>query len=56
MLILGAANSGKSSLINALNGARGLGGEKIAFTAKEKGKTFQLNFYHASHRHDRKKK
>ena len=36
VLILGAANSGKSSLINALNGAyaEGLGGERVAYTAK----------------------
>jgi ribosome biogenesis GTPase A len=41
VLILGAANSGKSTLVNALNGAYdGLGGEKIAFEAKAKGKTF----------------
>jgi GTP-binding protein len=58
VLILGGASSGKSTLINAINGAYlgGLGGEKIAYTAKQKGKTFQLNFYHASHRHDRKKR
>jgi len=58
VLILGGANSGKSTLINAINGAYrgGVGGEKIAYTAKNKGKTFQLNFYHAKHRHDRKKR
>lgn len=56
ILILGGANSGKSTLINGLNGAYGgLGGEKIAFEAKDKGKTFQLNFYLASHYHNRKK-
>jgi small GTP-binding protein len=56
VLILGSSNAGKSTLINSINGSKGLGGEKIAFTAKEKGKTFQLNFYHACHRHDRKKR
>ena len=41
ILILGAANAGKSTLINALNGAYdGTGGEHIAFTSKDKGKTF----------------
>ena len=42
ILILGGANSGKSTLINALNGAYpgGVGGERVAFTAKAKGKTF----------------
>ena len=57
ILILGSANSGKSTLINALNGAYdGSGGESIAFTSKDKGKTFQLNFYHAQHRFARKKR
>ena len=41
ILILGPAGSGKSTLINALNGAHdGMGGEKIAYTSKTKGKTF----------------
>jgi GTP-binding protein EngB required for normal cell division len=52
---LGGAGSGKSTLINALNGAfEGTGGERIAFTSKDKGKTFQLNFYLARHRHNSK--
>ena len=51
VLIVGPSNAGKSTLINALNGAYdGLGGEKIAYVAKRSGKTFQLNFYHATHR------
>lgn len=42
VLILGSANSGKSSLVNALNGAYtgGMGGEHIAYTRKASGKTF----------------
>ena len=42
VLVLGGANAGKSTLINAINGAYkgGVGGERIAFTAKAKGKTF----------------
>lgn len=57
VLIMGAANSGKSTLINSLNGAfEGIGGEKIAYTSKAKGKTFQLNFYLCRHRHDLKKR
>ena len=51
VLIVGPSNAGKSTLINALNGAYdGLGGEKIAYVAIRSGKTFQLNFYHATHR------
>ena len=53
---MGTGSSGKSSLINALNGAYdGSGGEEIAYVAKAKGKTFQLNFYHATHRHNKRK-
>ena len=40
VVIMGSANSGKSSLINALNN-----GTKIAYTAKTSGKTQELNFY-----------
>mmetsp|Transcript_19468 Transcript_19468/g.29937 ORF Transcript_19468/g.29937 Transcript_19468/m.29937 type:complete len:103 (+) Transcript_19468:397-705(+) len=55
---MGSANSGKSTLINALNGAYsgGAGGEEIAYVAKDKGKTFQLNFYYSKNRFDRKVK
>ena len=54
---MGAANSGKSSLINAINGAYdGHGGNEIAYVAKQSGKTFQLNFYLARHRAQRKKR
>lgn len=40
VIILGSANSGKSSLINALNM-----GTEIAHTSKTSGKTQALNFY-----------
>mgnify|MGYP006209589281 CR=1 FL=1 len=42
LAVLGSSGSGKSTLINALNGAYrgGVGGERIAYTAKAKGKTF----------------
>ena len=56
ILLMGTGSSGKSSLINALNGAyNGLGGEEIAYVAKAKGKTFQLNFYHAKHNHKKRR-
>ena len=54
---MGAANSGKSQLINAINGSYdGHGGDRIAYVAKRKGKTWQLNFYLARHRHHRKER
>ena len=57
ILIMGGANSGKSTLINALNGAySGLGGKEIAYTAKAKGKTYQLNFFLCRHRDSLKKR
>ena len=41
VLIMGKTSSGKSTLINALNGAyQGEGAEKVAHTAKAKGKTW----------------
>ena len=41
VLIIGGANSGKSTLINALNGKfEGLGREEVAYTSKDKGKTY----------------
>ncbi len=40
VVVIGSANVGKSSLINALNN-----GTKIAYTAKTSGKTQELNFY-----------
>ena len=46
VLIMGGANSGKSMLINALNGAyQGVGAKEVAYVSKDKGKTYQLNFY-----------
>lgn len=52
VMIMGSANSGKSTLINALNGAyQGIGADKLAYTSKNKGKTYQLHFYHCRHRH-----
>mmetsp|Transcript_1647 Transcript_1647/g.2911 ORF Transcript_1647/g.2911 Transcript_1647/m.2911 type:complete len:299 (-) Transcript_1647:18-914(-) len=57
VLLLGVGSSGKSSIINALNGAygEGVGGEEVAHVARWKGKTQQLNFYHTGHRFKRKK-
>lgn len=46
VLVIGSANVGKSSLINALNM-----GEKAAYTAKTSGKTQALNFYLATNGH-----
>ena len=40
VLIVGASNAGKSSLINVLNDS-----EKVAKTRKKSGKTQSLNFY-----------
>lgn len=41
VLLIGAANSGKSTLINSLNGKfEGLGKDEVAYTAKQKGKTY----------------
>ena len=57
VLVMGAANSGKSTLINALNGAyQGLGSEEMAYVSKNKGKTYQLNFYLVRNRHGLKKR
>ena len=56
VLIMGAANAGKSTLVNALNGQyEGIGAEKrLAYTSKASGKTFQMNFYRTQNRHDPK--
>jgi len=51
VLILGSANSGKSSLINALNNNK-----DIARTAKRTGKTQSLNFYLAQSEKNKKRK
>ena len=40
VVVMGSSNSGKSSLINALND-----GYKIAYTSKQSGKTQELKFY-----------
>lgn len=42
---LGRSNVGKSSLINALVGRRGLGKKGLAFTSSRPGCTQTLNFY-----------
>ena len=48
---MGRGNAGKSTLINALNSAyEGTGGEEMAYVSRNKGKTWQLNFYLAKHR------
>lgn len=44
VVVLGSSNSGKSTLINALNV-----GTEAAYTAKRPGKTQALNFYLAQH-------
>ncbi|CDW75696.1 gtp-binding protein [Stylonychia lemnae] len=51
VVIMGSANVGKSSLINALNN-----GHEIAYTAKTSGKTQELNFYLAQHKIMKKKR
>jgi GTP-binding protein EngB required for normal cell division len=44
VLIAGSSNSGKSSLINVLNG--GTLSTRVAKMSKRSGKTQSLNFYH----------
>ncbi|TNV77125.1 hypothetical protein FGO68_gene9294 [Halteria grandinella] len=50
VVVLGSSNSGKSTLINALNM-----GSEAAYTAKRPGKTQALNFYLAQHSVNKRK-
>ena len=51
VVLIGATNAGKSSLINALNN-----GEEVAYTAKAPGKTQEIMFYLAQNTVHRRKK